>query len=66
MEIAVGEGNDGGEVLVYICWGGYVEVRSNGGWTYHGGRSNCISLMKSKGIANVMHIVEGLGERRMW
>ena len=57
MEIATGEGNDVGEVLVYICWGGYVEVRSNGGLTYHGGRSECVWLRKGMGIGNVMKVV---------
>ena len=71
MERVGGEGSDGGEFLVYICWGGYVEVRSDGGLTYHGGRSDCAWLRKGMGIGNMVRVVEevmgeGLSDRSMW
>jgi len=70
MDMGAGEENHVGEVLVYICWGGYVEVRSNGGLTYHGGRRDDIWLRGGMGIGNVMKVVEEvmgecLGERRL-
>ena len=51
--------------------GGYVEVRSDGSLTNHGGRSDCVWPRKGMGIGNVMLVVEevmgeGFGERKMW
>ena len=59
------------EVRVYICWGEYLEVRSNGGLTYHGGRSDCVWLRTGMGIGNILKVVEEvmrdyLSERKLW
>jgi len=65
------EGHHVGEVLIHICWGGYLEVRSNAALTYHGGRNVCVWLRKGMGIGNVQKLVEEakgewLGEHRLW
>ena len=35
-----------------------MEVRSDGGLTYHGGRSDCAWLRKGMGIENMVQVVE--------
>ncbi|KAJ8444545.1 hypothetical protein Cgig2_000824 [Carnegiea gigantea] len=58
-------------LVVYVCWGGYVEERVGMMVSYQGGRKDCVWVKEDMTAVEVMMLVEaamgeGLKGRVMW